>query len=380
MSDKFDASDHIRRGARLGNLREVATVVRHDADTLRAERKRIRERDALITAELQRLDGVKCGTGIDVAAKRLLAEVDDVRSGRKVAPIIPTAWPSLTNKIKGYPCGHITIWAARPAKGKSVAMEWEAVEQAKQGRGVIFVTLEMTIPDLLLRMALREADIATVGLDIYDVEKAPESDRDALADAFTRLDSLPIRFIGNDGEDHDIDDDKPLTWTDIESQLNAMIANWPYEDPPRMVILDWLTEVGTSDIKARGIKFPHQVVAARIRNWIKRRRNMAFLLVHALSRPQRPQNAKDDWVPPRPTMESLREVGMLDYYAYCIILIERSEQGSDHSIELGYELCSFIVAKIRGAAPGPVEMMWDSDVVCFVEGGSGLTDRQVNRW
>lgn len=362
MGDRFDASDHIERGANLINLRDASQVKPLDKSDIEAELAEVEARRIRLLSELSKRDPDNGSVSISKAARWLMKDVDDVRCGRKISPVIPTAWPSLTEAIKGYPCGHITIWAARPAMGKSCAMEWEAVEQARQGRGVIFVTLEMTIPDLLLRIGVRDARRARIGIDIYDKDKSTDDDQVKFNDALIGLSDLPIEFIGCDGDG----DDGPRTWTEIKDDLERTIATWKHDVPPRVVILDWLKEVDVSDQK-RHRKHPHEVVVMNIRNWIKVRRSMVFLLVHALSRPSKPPYMKENWKAPRPELTALREVGMLDFYANCVILIYRPEKGDSNNDAVGIEECEFVIAKARNAQGAYTPMVWDYDKVCFVE-------------
>ena len=127
---------------------------------------------------------------LDGALDRMLAVLE---SGAAAAPL-PTPWPSLNRVLKGGMVpGELAVLAARPGMGKTALAGCIAVETAKQGIPVLFISREVKEYTLTARITAREARIDSrifrEGIaSAPDVLQRIRRTRDALA-------GLPLRIV-----------------------------------------------------------------------------------------------------------------------------------------------------------------------------------------
>ena len=67
-------------------------------------------------------------------------------------PGIPTPWRDLTTTIAGWKPGNVYVVGARPSVGKSIAGVQAALDVARRGKTAIFLSMEMSSPELFHRM------------------------------------------------------------------------------------------------------------------------------------------------------------------------------------------------------------------------------------
>lgn len=127
---------------------------------------------------------------LDGALDRMLAVLE---SGAAAAPL-PTPWPSLNRVLKGGMVpGELAVLAARPGMGKTALAGCIAVETARQGIPVLFISREVKEYTLTARITAREARIDS-RIFREGIASAPNvlqrirRTRDALA-------GLPLRIV-----------------------------------------------------------------------------------------------------------------------------------------------------------------------------------------
>lgn len=127
---------------------------------------------------------------LDGALDRMLAVLE---SGAAAAPL-PTPWPSLNRVLKGGMVpGELAVLAARPGMGKTALAGCIAVETARRGIPVLFISREVKEYTLTARITAREARIDSrifrEGIaSAPDVLQRIRRTRDALA-------GLPLRIV-----------------------------------------------------------------------------------------------------------------------------------------------------------------------------------------
>ena len=105
-------------------------------------------------------DSFECGAEDGGDIGDVLARViENAEKGTLAAPL-PTPWHTLNRVLKGgIVPGELAVLAARPGLGKTALAGCFAVETARRGKGVLFISREVTSETIGARMLAREARI-----------------------------------------------------------------------------------------------------------------------------------------------------------------------------------------------------------------------------
>ena len=134
-------------------------------------KSKISDPDELMQA-LQEISSIdyRFEKSVDIS-KEFLTEVEMEMQGKENPDIIPTGFQSIDKMIKGFKKSELVIIGGRPASGKSALGVNMAVNMAKQGKKVLFVSLEMTNLEIHERIVKSETEIADFkGIAYQDFE------------------------------------------------------------------------------------------------------------------------------------------------------------------------------------------------------------------
>jgi len=236
-------------------------------------------------------------SALAVQASRVVLPMSDVFDEWLVhttTPTIPIGLPDLASEcaITGAHPGHLMLIAARPATGKSTALAQAAVDAARHGHGVLFVTLEMTRREVLERCLANYTDTPLTDLRRLGLSALPE-------------DLARIEIV-----------DAAMSVTDIAAAVRAS-RRGPH--PIELVLIDYLQLLtppsGTSENR--------QTEVAAISRSLKRLAIEEQVAVIAASQLNRASEARAER---RPTLADLRESGQLEADSDAVILLHRDAE------------------------------------------------------
>lgn len=158
-----------------------------------AENQDVVPNDALEAAERELAGLAETGPGqrtTTSASMALEAALRDTKRG------IPTGWADMDRKFLGWRDGRLYIAAGRPGMGKSLFGAAAALDVARRGIPVAFVSLEMSAGELAVRLA------ATLsGIPYSEIERSgvPQGRMDDFRQAREMIESLPFTIIDMPG-------------------------------------------------------------------------------------------------------------------------------------------------------------------------------------
>lgn len=264
---------------------------------------------------------------------RSLADVTDAfLAGLDAKPVFGTLGfgePSLDGPVGGMRQGELIIVAARPSVGKTAAACAFALTVAEAGHSVLFVSREMSEPQLLARMLASRANVEHERIRDNDL---CESEIAMVRCAAKHIRDLPISFV----------DRNNLRVADIE----AAVA-W---HQPKLLIVDYLGIV--TPINRRDPR--EQQVAAMSAGFkaIAKRFQIPVMLLHQLNRESVKGSERE------PELTDLRESGSVEQDADVVILLhaKRPAKGQDYPA-IGD--LTFLVRKNRNGRTGRAILTFD---------------------
>lgn len=271
-------------------------------------------------AELDRVDAVR-KRGLRTIGESL----PDLADTLDAAPqFVPTPWESLDRIIGGFAPGNLVVVAARPGDGKSIFLLQVALKLAHQGM-VAFSSLEMTEPELQLRMVAQYGEIHMTTLRNHALS---QQDWHRFMDAKKLVAGAPV-FV---------DDTPRATIGMLRSHLAAVKRRGPLSG----FCVDYLQLV-----KATGADRRLEVEAASA-GLVQMAKDFQIPVVAAaqLRRPQMAKGAQR----PLPTLSDLREAGGIEQDAAVVILLHRDPKTPN--------VVKLIVAKNRHGETKSVDLVW----------------------
>lgn len=269
---------------------------------------------------------------------------------------IPTGIKSVDNLIGGLFGGEMTVVAARPSVGKTAFGLNIAMNAAKEGFRVGFVSCEMGKVGLGQRTLSRGAWVSGDKLRKAQIE--PE-DWEALVGAMTAMDGLPFEFIFNDPENPE-----PIT---VESVFDA-VKDRARREGIDLLVVDYIGIMGAKrEFREERLKISY------ISRELKRLAMAVNIPVVALCQVNRAAQGR------MPTMAELRDSGAVEQDADGIIFLHRPESHEDKSVnpkdvagfyamqEGGSVYISICVAKQRNGSIGMGNVMFDASVMRYNE-------------
>lgn len=307
MSDrdvsKLDVNDLVRdHGVGLRALVATAEAMGVEEEAVDLEISRLEARLTVLKERARAAGGQGGGPecvswrGIKEVCREVFEQFAAVVEGRGRAPMIPSQWVGVNQKLGGgWARSNLNVIAARPKIGKTAILETEAYHHARMGRGVAICSAELTPELFVTRMALRLGRLCQHGIGGVYKEGVSARIQSDYAEGLAALTELPIVFVEPVGGRQ--------TWSGYKAGLEATANNWPHDVPLDIVALDHLLRIDLSDVRRNGMSKAESIaeVTRDMSSWI-RGTSWAFLLVHQLNR----NNVNEKRAP---TMEDLKGSG-----------------------------------------------------------------------
>jgi len=271
---------------------------------------------------------------------RTIERIDAASNGQQLG--LRTGWRSLDKKLGGWHQGDLTIIAGRPGMGKSALGMNAAMNAAKLGASVGFVSVEMDAVSLGMRMASSAASLSISNLRRGDLQPDEWA---RLAKASSDIAKLPLRVL-----------DAP-SWT--MGQIIRQCHAW-HRTGLDMVVIDYLQRT-KPDIKTDR----HDLAIGHMAQSCKTMAAVLEIPVLLLSQLSRNLESRQD---KRPQMGDLRESGQIEQEADNIIMLYRDHVYNETSDEREAEL---IVEKQRQGPVGFIPMIWDGERALWLDGDMG---------
>ena len=276
----------------------------------------------------------------EFSAKQLMAEtvdrVDAAATGKQLG--LKTGWRAFDKKLGGWHAGDLTIIAGRPGMGKSAIGVGAAIQAAKLGAKVGFVSSEMDAVSLGMRMAASEANLSVSSLRLGTVH---ESSFAEFAAATSRIAKLPLRVLDAPG------------WS--MKQIVRQCHAWSRTGLD-MVVIDYLQRV-QPDVKSDR----HDLAIGEMAKDCKTMASTLQIPVLLLSQLSRQVEQRQD---KRPGMSDLRESGQIEQEADNVLMLYRGAVYDDLADPREGEV---LVEKQRQGPVGIIPMLWDGEQTRWVD-------------
>lgn len=271
-------------------------------------------------------------------AKNVAVATQDVRIA------IHTGFRAVDRLVAGFSPGDLAYIAARPSIGKTSFASCVALNIAKGGGSVVFISLEMTAKALMERMA---AVLGQVPLSEILRQDPPQDKLDAFYAGAIELAGLPILIIENVG---------------TVEQILTHVRRAKQTDKVDAVFIDYL-----------GLMTPPEGQSIRSRNdqltvisrGLKRMAQAEHIPVVALSQLNRAVEGRDGH---RPRMSDLRDSGSLEQDADVVMLLHREDYyrrlANPQTTEIDGK-AEVIVAKSRNGPTGAAGLVFIEEEMRF---------------
>ncbi len=280
--------------------------------------------------------------------KESLDLVDRLSKRKEQVTGVPTGYIELDRLLAGLQPSDLVVVAGRPSMGKTSLALGMAQHAAIHNNAVVGVfSLEMSKPQLVLRMLSSEARVDSHGLRIGRLGK---EDWWRLAEAAGRLEQAPI-FI---------DDSGSMT----VQQMRAKARRLKAERGLDMIVVDYLQLVqGRSDAESRQQEISD---ISRSLKGLAKELNVPVIALSQLSR------AVEARKPPIPILADLRESGAIEQDADVVMFIYREEMYEPETEKKG--IAEILVRKHRNGPVGEVQMFFHDKYAKFenLENREGL--------
>lgn len=299
------------------------------------------------------------------AGHALLREMENEDPDAKL-PRSPTGLVLLDDVIGGVVDSNLLVAGGRPGMGKSIFGTTAAIAAAKDGFDVDYFSLEMTAPELTVRMlcdidydrALREG-LMPIHYSRVLMRRLTPDEKFRLVEAHLILAGLPIEI-------HDRDE---LTMYQIAAIARSRRAARP--DTPRRVIIDHMHLIEPSDrYKGRKVDEISEVTKGCKR--MAKRLGVGVILLAQLNRDIERRDTK------MPTMADFRDAGSIEQDADVMIGLNRPhywlqrERGKDQEsegrrqMELVQKANLLELGVIKNRHGATAELQLYCDVACSV--------------
>ena len=302
----------------------------------RSDEKSLRIQERVLQRDTPKTDGrlVSLGDSLVQHAQALHDE-----SARRV----DSGFLAIDHQTGGFYPGDMIVIGARPSMGKTSLALNMALNAALDGTGVLFISLEMTVPQLRNRALCMLA-----GLSLSEVRHNPDLDnakRRALFEAADRYEKeSPPLFITNAGH--------------TPAEQIALLEQYGRRQKIGLVVIDYF-QLMITDYKQQDLRY----MATELSRAIKRMaqaEDVPVILASQLS--PEPEGRKN--VSPR--LSDLQEFGTVDQDADVIMLLFREDYYRRKDRTYGnIEGVEIDIAKHRNGPTGHVKLMFDKEKMMF---------------
>lgn len=313
---------HLAKLTRETELRKLRKIAQSILEQTNDEKS---DTDAIASQAIDAIQRVpSTASQLSRNAGDIMRDVIELSRTPKPTTKIETGLVDLDNVIGGFRPGQLIILAARPSIGKSALASQFAIDAAKDGHGVLFVSLEMTATETIARAIAYEtglpmADVLDGKLDADNIKRG-----EVLASHYQRI---PLSIA----------DKRGLTVERIASLVRRSAAS----DKLGLVVVDYLGLVTPVDRRK-----PRWESITEISNGLKTLAMSESLPVVALCQLNRESEGES------PKLSHLRESGSIEQDADIVLLLHR-EKRSD-------EIATLFVAKNRNGPIQKIELEYEA--------------------
>ncbi len=256
---------------------------------------------------------------------------------------LDSGYLAIDHKTRGFYPGDLIVIGARPSMGKTSLALNIALNVARAGTGVLFISLEMAAQQIQDRALCMLA-----GLCFSDVRHNPglsDEHRQALLEAAQKYerDKLPL-FIATAGH--------------TPAQQMVLLKQYRQGHQIGLVIIDYL-QLMTPDQRQKD----RWHAGAELSRALKRMTQTEQVPVVAVSQLSPEPEGRENT---RPHISDLRESGSIDQDADVIMLLFREDYYRRHDLSYGpTETCEIDIAKQRNGPTGLVKLTFDKQTMTF---------------
>ena len=259
---------------------------------------------------------------------------------------VPTGFKDVDDLFHGLRGGDLVILAARPGVGKTSFALNLAVNSAKAGTTVAFLSLEMSASQLVQRILCSEA---RVNLSKVRSGNVQEADWGAIADACGTLANLELY----------IDDTPSLSILELRAKARRELR----DKKQGLIIVDYLQLMQPPQTRRDGNRAVEVGEISRGLKVLAKEMDMPVIALSQLSRQVEMRGKK------RPMLSDLRESGSIEQDADIVMFIDRSmdemEAESDGRPDLG--TAELIVAKHRNGPTRDIKLAFNPEYTRFMD-------------
>lgn len=259
---------------------------------------------------------------------------------------VPTGFKDVDSLFYGLRGGDLIILAARPGVGKTSFALNLAVNAAKAGSTVAFLSLEMSASQLVQRILCAEARVNLSRLRSGNVQ---EGDWSAIADASNTLSKLDLY----------IDDTPSLSILELRAKARRELR----DRENGLIIVDYLQLMQPPQTRRDGNRAVEVGEISRGLKVLAKEMDMPVIALSQLSRQVEMRGKK------RPMLSDLRESGSIEQDADIVMFIDRSmdeiEAESDGRPDMG--TAELIVAKHRNGPTRDIPLAFNPEYTRFMD-------------
>jgi replicative DNA helicase len=256
--------------------------------------------------------------------------------------MIPIAWHN--RLVNGFAAGQLVVGAGRTSSGKTVLGAQQAAHAAKHGHRTLFISLEMSVGEMLKRELAMIARVRHADLQdgiLTHVQRL------AIEEAAARLSSWPLEIT--------------TALRTVDSIDTKVREERKRGNPYRLVVVDYLQLLATT----RDYENRTQEVSA-ISRALKLCAAQNDCVVLALSQLSRAAESRPGDHEPR--LSDLRDSGSIEQDADMVLFVHRPELYRPSDLALR-NVAKLIVGKHRNGAVGSFDLVWVPQHVTFTEPG-----------
>jgi replicative DNA helicase len=281
---------------------------------------------------------------------------DEIRASERRTWGIATGYDRLDDHTMGMRGGQLWYLGARPGQGKTGWAQQLAEHVASRGDAVIFLSMEMSRQELILRAVARRSGVSHRKIQQHEHEFS----FGAVTDATREIQALPII----------IDDEKSLSPLKVRAKVRRHVATLRAKHPNarvRLIVADYIQlmqddrQHGTRAVEIGAISRGFKLLAGEL-----------DCTVLALSQLSRPEKGK---APPAPTLFEFRDSGSIEADGDIVLGLHRMDQYRKPN-EPRDGVCEVHVLKGRGCGEAAFELIFDGPTTKF----SNVTEESDRLW
>ena len=258
---------------------------------------------------------------------------------------VPTGYVDVDNLFHGFRGGDLIILAARPGVGKTSFALNVAINAAKAGCSVAFLSLEMSSSQLIQRILCSEARLSLSKIRSGFIAKPEFAALREAANALSKLDVV-------------IDDTPALSILELRAKARRELRN----KKKGFIVVDYLQLMQPATARRDGNRAVEVAEISRGLKVLAKEMDMPVLALSQLSRSIEQRGGKK-----RPMLSDLRESGSIEQDADIVMFIDRSmneiEAESRDRLPLGE--AELIVAKHRNGATKDIRLTFEPEFTRF---------------